>query len=92
VKTVVDIQDILEVEMPRNQEIVALEGLRLCVQGYVTMKNDKRLWHVGIWEGCRGRPFNHDGRLHRRVVVSTAAHDETMEHKTKRSSGPQLGS
>jgi hypothetical protein len=77
VENVVDTQDILEVELLRNQEIVALEGVRHCVSGYVTMRNGQRVWHVGIWEGCRGRP---------------SSHGEPMENKKKRSSGPDLGS
>jgi hypothetical protein len=77
VETVVDPQDILEVEMPMNQEMVAREGVRLGVDGYVTMRNGKRVWHVGIWDGCGGRPFHHD---------------ETMEHKKKRPSVADLGS
>jgi hypothetical protein len=76
VEKVVDTQDILEVEMPRTQDIVATEGVRLCVNGYVTMKNGKRVWHVGIWDGCRGRPFSFD---------------ENMEHKKIRPSGADLG-
>ncbi len=70
-----DTQDILEVEMPMNQEIVVTQGVRHCVHGYVTRKNGKRVWHVGIWEGCGGRPFNHD---------------ETMKHKKNSSSGADL--
>ncbi len=76
VENVVDTQNILEVEMPMNQEIVAPEGVRLCVNGYDTMTNGKRVWHIGILEGCRGRPFNPD---------------ETMEHKKQRYSVADLG-